>query len=186
MSNEPDPPPRRTESRSRVAPESGACSPAARAPDTEDVHRCEIDLQNPRRYPEAGARRWRPWVTELISRIAPRADSLAIRFVSDREMRNLNHTYREKDASTDVLSFPQDGELDAVEAVARRHHLGDIAVSVPTARRQAHELGHSVETEIRTLLLHGVLHCLGHDHETDDGTMERLERSLRPRFVDHA
>ena len=57
--------------------------------------------------------------------------------------------------------------------------MGDILISVPTARRQAAEAGHPVEREIRILLLHGLLHCMGYDHETDDGAMERLERKLR-------
>jgi probable rRNA maturation factor len=72
-----------------------------------------------------------------------------------------------------VLSFP--GE---------EGHLGDILISVPTARRQAAEAGHGAERELRTLLLHGVLHCLGHDHETDGGEMERLERRLRKAWLD--
>jgi probable rRNA maturation factor len=56
-------------------------------------------------------------------------------------------------------------------------------VSVPTARRQAQAAGHEVAHELRVLLLHGVLHCLGFDHETDDGTMERLERRLRRKWL---
>lgn len=124
----------------------------------------------------------------VIGELAPHAGSLAVRFVSDREMRRLNRTFGHRDAPTDVLSFPGDEPGDEGSGAGAvpdlPPHLGDIAVSVPTARRQARELGHGVERELRTLLLHGVLHCLGHDHETDDGTMERLERSLRPRFID--
>lgn len=157
--------------------------PVASEPATADVCGCEIEVQNPCRYPEAGARRWRPWIAEVVDELAPRADSLAVRFVSDREMRRLNRTYRHHDRTTDVLSFPH--QPAAMPALDGGRHLGDVAVSVPAARRQARELGHSVETEIRTLLLHGVLHCLGYDHETDDGAMERLEDSLRPRFVHH-
>ncbi len=126
----------------------------------------------------------------MVGALAPRADSLAVRFVSDREMRRLNRTYRHHDQATDVLSFPggaQPGGAQPDEvapAPAQPSHLGDVAVSVPTARRQAVALGHSVEQELRTLLLHGILHCLGHDHESDDGTMDRLERRWRPVFVD--
>jgi probable rRNA maturation factor len=130
--------------------------------------RTEIVLWNPNRYPEAGARRLRPWLTRLVAALRPGAASLGVRFASDREVRRVNRDFRGKDSATDVLSFP--GEAG---------HLGDILISLPTARRQAAAAGQPVERELRRLLLHGVLHCLGHDHETDDGTMERLERRLR-------
>jgi probable rRNA maturation factor len=135
--------------------------------------RAEIILQNPNSYPEAGARRLRPWLAELVGALAPAHGSLGVRFASDREVRRANHGFRGKDKTTDVLSFPgDDGE-----------HLGDILISVPAARRQAAEAGHSVERELKVLLLHGVLHCLGHDHETDQGEMERLERRLRRTWI---
>lgn len=132
----------------------------------------EIVLQNPNRYPEASARRLRPWLERLVATLAPEAESLGIRFAGDREVRRLNRTYRSKDRPTDVLSFPgEDG------------HLGDILISVPVARRQAAAAGHAVERELQVLLLHGLLHCLGHDHETDGGEMERLERRLRRTWI---
>ena len=133
-------------------------------------------LQNPCRYPEAGARRHRGWIEPLVADLADTA-SLTVRFVSDREMRRLNATYRRLDKTTDVLSFP--GEAEGLEP-----YLGDVVVSVPTARRQATVRRHSVERELRILMLHGLLHCLGYDHETDDGKMERLERRLRQRWID--
>jgi probable rRNA maturation factor len=132
----------------------------------------EIVLQNPNHYPEAGARRLRPWLAALLAALAPGRESLGVRFVGDREMRRVNRQFREKDKPTDVLSFP--GE---------ETHLGDILISVPTARRQAGEAGHGIDRELKTLLLHGVLHCLGYDHETDDGEMERLERRLRKKWL---
>ncbi len=140
---------------------------------------CEIQLQNPGRYPEAGARRLRPWLEPLVAELAPGVGSLAVRFVSDREMRRLNSTFRQRDEATDVLSFPGFEDVPP----AGELHLGDVAISVPAARRQARRLGHSVETELRILLLHGVLHCLGHDHETDGGVMEALEQRLRRRYI---
>ena len=77
------------------------------------------------------------------------------------------------------------GELnEAANRLAAERHLGDVVISVPAARRQAARLGHGVDVELRVLLLHGVLHCLGHDHETDDGSMERLELRLRRRWLD--
>jgi probable rRNA maturation factor len=94
-------------------------------------------------------------------------------------MRRVNRGFRGIDRTTDVLSFPgESGEEGA--------HLGDILVSVPQARRQAAAAGQPVEREIKTLLLHGLLHCLGHDHETDGGEMERLEKRLRRTWVDGA
>jgi probable rRNA maturation factor len=129
---------------------------------------CEIVLQNPSHYPEAGARRLRPWLARLVMALAPGAKSLGVRFTGDREMRRYNREFRGKDKPTDVLSFP--GE---------EGHLGDVLISVPMARRQARVAGHGAEREIRILLLHGILHCLGYDHETDQGEMKRLESRLR-------
>jgi probable rRNA maturation factor len=128
----------------------------------------EIILQNPNRYPEVRARRLRPWLGRLLAAVAPEAEGLGVRFCGDREMRRVNRELRQQDKTTDVLSFPgEDG------------YLGDILIAVPMARRQAAEAGHATERELKTLLLHGVLHCLGYDHETDEGEMERLERRLR-------
>lgn len=137
----------------------------------------EIALLNPNRYPEASARRLRPWLERLLEGIAPEVRSLGVRFAGDRELRRANLEYRGKDYATDVLSFPGDGEDG---------HLGDILISVPRARHQALEAGHDGEREVEILLLHGVLHCLGHDHETDDGAMERLERRLRKKYLSAA
>jgi len=137
----------------------------------------DIVLQNPSHYPEVRLRRLRPWLERLLDALAPRAGSLGVRFCGDREMRRANREYRNLDKTTDVLSFPGEESEDGA-------HLGDILISVPVARRQAAEAHHEPEREIRTLLLHGVLHCLGYDHETDEGQMERLERRLRKTWVD--
>lgn len=83
----------------------------------------------------------------------------------DAEIRSLNRRFRGKDKATDVLSFPS-GEKDPI---------GDIAISLAQARAQATERGHSTENEICILMLHGVLHLMGMDHETDGGTMARAE-----------
>ena len=133
---------------------------------------CEIVLLNPNHYPESAARRLRPWLAGLLAARTPDAESFGARFVSDREMRRVNRAFRGKDKTTDVLSFP--GE---------ERHLGDVMISVPTARRQAAEAGHGVDRELKVLLLHGVLHCMGYDHETDQGEMERLERRLRRTWI---
>ncbi|HXT50339.1 MAG TPA: rRNA maturation RNase YbeY [Thermoanaerobaculia bacterium] len=140
----------------------------------------DLSLDNPCGYAEVRRRQLRPWLLALLGELAPEASSFAVRFTSDREMRRLNRDFRGKDKTTDVLSFPGDG---AAARDAEGPHLGDVVIAVPTARRQAEENGADVERELRTLLLHGVLHCLGYDHETDDGTMERLERKLRRRWL---
>lgn len=158
-----------------MSSEPPSSSPSSARGTQEDL--CEIVLQNPCRYPEAGARRLRPWLTRLVASVAPGADSFAVRFTSDRELRRLSSAYRNKDKPTDVLSFPGEESPDG-------HHLGDVAISVPAARRQAESAGHGVDRELKILLLHGVLHCLGYDHETDDGTMNDLESKLRRRWLE--
>lgn len=137
----------------------------------------EIVLLNPNHYPEAGSRRLLPWLVPLVADLAPQAEALGVRFVGDRAMRLANRQFRGKNVTTDVLSFP--GE----DAGGEENYLGDILISVPTARRQAAAAGHGVDRELKTLLLHGILHCLGYDHETDEGEMETLERRLRKRWL---
>jgi len=123
-----------------------------------------------------GEARLRPWLTRVLADLAPRADSFTVRLTSDRELRRLNAVYRGKDQVTDVLSFPGAGGPDGT-------HLGDVAISLPAARRQARAAGHPVARELRILALHGALHCLGYDHESDDGAMRALEVRLRRRWL---
>lgn len=136
----------------------------------------EIAMQNPRRYRSLEPASLRDWLDDVLGDLAPAADSFGVRFVNDSEMQRLNRQYRGRDKTTDVLSFPG-------EECSEGFHLGDVVIAVPTARRQAAAGGTPVQREIRTLLLHGVLHCLGHDHETDAGEMERLEGRLRRRWL---
>ena len=108
--------------------------------------------------------------------------------VSDAEMARMNESYRKKQGPTDVLSFPafqrrKPARLARRSATKRTpENLGDIAISPATARRYARKQGRSLPSELRVLILHGVLHLLGYDHETDRGEMDRLERKLRKRF----
>ncbi|MCS7041576.1 MAG: rRNA maturation RNase YbeY [Bryobacteraceae bacterium] len=95
------------------------------------------------------------------------------RITTDREVRELNRRFLGEDRPTDVLSFPSGQGLGS---------LGDIAIAFPYARRQAAAFGHPVETELRVLLLHGLLHLLGYDHETDGGRMRRAEQKWRRRL----
>jgi probable rRNA maturation factor len=99
---------------------------------------------------------------------------LAVVFAGDTLLRRLNRDYRSKDKPTDVLSFPgTDQDVG----------LGDVVISVETARENARRLGRTLDRELEVLALHGLLHVLGYDHETDDGEMERLEKQLRTRFL---
>ena len=90
----------------------------------------------------------------------------------DSTLQRLNRAFRGKNKPTDVLSFP------APEEIARSH-AGDLAVSLETAARQAAAYGHDLRDEVRILLLHGLLHLIGLDHETDDGEMAAREAELR-------
>ncbi len=103
-------------------------------------------------------------------RLSPESFSAVL--VSDRRMREFNRRYRRKSGATDVLSF----------ALEENGYLGDVVISVETARRQARKLGHGLQTELQLLLLHGVLHLMGYDHEADTGQMSRRERALRRRL----
>jgi probable rRNA maturation factor len=123
--------------------------------------------------------------------LGARQDAFAVCLVSDAAIARLNRKYRGKRGSTDVLSFPavgadigpEDGTGGAPrDGHSLPAHLGDIAISPETAQRQARREGRPLELELRTLILHGVLHLLGFDHETDHGEMERFERRLRRRL----
>jgi probable rRNA maturation factor len=97
---------------------------------------------------------------------------VAVGILPDRQVRRLNRLYRRVDKPTDVLSFP---------GVPAGPNLGDIAIARGVAARQARRFGHAESTEWRILALHGLLHLLGYDHETDRGEMRRLEARLRRR-----
>ena len=105
-----------------------------------------------------------------LAKIAPRSARgvVAIAILPDRQVKALNRQYRRKNSATDVLSFPGTGE-----------YLGDIAISRGIAQKQAKMLGHSLSIELRVLALHGLLHLLGYDHESDNGRMARAEARLR-------
>ena len=109
-------------------------------------------------------------VLEGAARSLGVSGEVALVLTRDPAVRELNARYRGQDKPTDVLSFPGPGGAAG---------LGDIVVSVDTAERNARRLGRTLQRELDVLALHGFLHVLGYDHETDDGTMGRLERRLR-------
>lgn len=101
---------------------------------------------------------------------------VTVLLTSDAAIRRLNRQFRGKNKATDVLSFPTNPLQNAKPA---EQIAGDLAISVPTARRQGAACGHSLATELKVLILHGLLHLAGYDHETDSGQMARRERMLR-------
>ena len=114
----------------------------------------------------------------------------SVAFVSDRRMKELNRFFRDKDSTTDVLSFQHEGDefesnshaftRDALTPEGETPtFLGDIVISVEQAQRQAKENDLTLDNEIKQLILHGLLHLCGYDHETDTGEMNRRERELR-------
>lgn len=110
---------------------------------------------------------------------------VTICLVSDAEIARMNETYRKKAGPTDVLSFPFARFRKPMRLSSRRHsrqYLGDIAISPATARRNAQKYGRGLSSELQILMLHGTLHLLGYDHETDRGEMNRIERRLRRRL----
>jgi len=100
---------------------------------------------------------------------------VTVLLTTDAYLRKLNRQFRGKNKATDVLSFPAEG-------IGAEKLAGDLAISVPTALHQAAEQGHSLSTEIKILILHGLLHLSGYDHESDAGQMARHERLLRARL----
>jgi probable rRNA maturation factor len=138
-----------------------------------------IEVVSRQRKMPIDCERWRVF-TEKAVKVAPAEGAgVTVAFVSDRVMRELNWRWRWKQGTTDVLSFPA-GQDEFEKAEGLR--LGDVVVSVEQAARQAGEHGLSFEVEVAQLILHGVLHLCGYDHETDAGEMNRLELKLRRRL----
>lgn len=113
-------------------------------------------------------------------RLIPEADGkfVTVVFVSNEKIKELNKKFRNKNFVTDVLSFPYEAE----DFEAYKNYLGDIVISAEQAQKQASESGLSLELEIKQLLLHGILHLCGYDHETDNGEMNGIELNLRDKL----
>ena len=122
---------------------------------------------------------------EKMDRLPEPITEVSIAFVDDEAMKNLNRQFRKKNKTTDVLTFPADDSYvepmgnTKSPAKSNARPLGDIVISIDQARRQAIDEKHSLPTELRYLIVHGVLHALGFDHETDSGEMNDLEAEVR-------
>jgi probable rRNA maturation factor len=125
------------------------------------------------------------FLAQAAKRLGLPADALGVCLVPNAQMTRWNRAYRGKRGPTDVLSFPADAERErengrrGVHSFSRTRYLGDIAISPEVARSNARRFGRTCDEEIRVLILHGMLHLLGYDHETDEGQMDRRERRLR-------
>jgi probable rRNA maturation factor len=126
-----------------------------------------------KRYP---ARAVKSLALEILRLLNCEQTELSLALVGDSEIRKLNAKYREKDYATDVLSFPAAETLPGPLPL-----LGDVVISVDKARAQAKERGRTLKEELTTLLIHGIMHLLGYDHERsarDARVMRRLERKI--------
>jgi probable rRNA maturation factor len=133
------------------------------------------------------------FLTRVRQQLGLKGAEITIALVSDPAIARMNETYRHKKGPTDVLSFPAaprngravaGASLQGARAQSQHdplveHFLGDIAISPATARRYAKKHGRTLPNELQILILHGVLHLLGYDHETDKGQMTRVENRLR-------
>ena len=131
-----------------------------------------IEAVNRQRKRKIDTKAWETFAARAVAAIGHTESSATIAFVSDRTIRQLNRQFRGVDKATDVLSFPADEEST----------LGDVAISVDTAAVQAKENGLTFDEEVAQLILHGLLHLSGYDHETDNGEMNRLELRLRKKL----
>jgi probable rRNA maturation factor len=111
-------------------------------------------------------------ITGSIQISGSKQTEVSVVFLNQQQMQKYNHQYRKKNYPTDVLSFPADPP-----------YLGDILLCVDKAQENAASAGYSIDRELQILLLHGVLHLLGYDHETDHGEMDALEKKLRKRLI---
>jgi probable rRNA maturation factor len=138
-----------------------------------------IEVVNRQRKLPLDCERWQAFATRASEALPVAASGATVAFVSDRTMSALNRMWRGKRITTDVLSFPaEQADFEKAEGLS----LGDIVISIEQAGRQAKEHKLSLENEVAQLILHGLLHLSGYDHETDRGEMNRLELKLRTRL----
>jgi probable rRNA maturation factor len=135
-----------------------------------------VEVVNRQRGRKIKTQPWREFAESALQAISRDQSDATIAFVSDDAIRKLNRSFRGKNYATDVLSFPNEAATFEVENSSQ---LGDVVISVERAASQAKEHGLSFSEEVKQLILHGLLHLHGYDHEADRGEMNRLERRLR-------
>ncbi|MFM9903952.1 MAG: rRNA maturation RNase YbeY [Pyrinomonadaceae bacterium] len=154
-----------------------------------------IDIVNLQRKVKVSVTSYRAFVQELLLAMPEAKDRVfSVAFIGDNRMKQLNELFRDIDSTTDVLSFPHEPDdfvtassatkggqkkLPDTTVDSHKNFLGDIVISVEQAQKQASENGLTLDGEIKQLILHGLLHLCGHDHETDNGEMNARELQLR-------
>ncbi len=145
-------------------------------------------VSNRQRTVRVALRPLQGFLRRLRRELGLRETEVTIRLVSDREIARMNQVFRKKQGPTDVLSF-RAAERATPRRIRRgqraarlKEYLGDIAISPATARRYAKKHGRKLANELQILILHGLLHLLGYDHETDRGEMDRIEQKLRKKL----
>lgn len=139
-----------------------------------------VEVVNRQRKRKIDTAQWQLFTEEAL-KVLPvsKVPDVTIAFVSDRAMSELNRMWRHKQGTTDVLSFPaNDNEFEDPDSL----NLGDVVISVEQAARQARNNKMTFEAEVSQLILHGLIHLCGYDHETDKGEMNRLELGLRKKL----
>ena len=144
-------------------------------------------IENHQRRVRVGIEPLEKFLIKVREEIGLGPECVAVRLIDDAEMARLNEAYRKKKGPTDVLSFPEEvgerpGSLAQQVRKTKGKFLGDIAIAPVVARKNAKSLGRTLPAELKVLILHGVLHLLGYDHESDEGEMERIEMRLRQRL----
>lgn len=138
-----------------------------------------VEIINRQRKRRVNSKRWREFAEHALNATGKDKCDATIVFVSDSAIKRLNRQFRRKDFATDVLSFPAQREHFEPE---RKPDLGEIVISLDRAAAQATENGLTFTNEVEQLILHGLLHLRGYDHETDNGEMSRLELKLRKKI----
>ena len=138
-------------------------------------HLAMIEVINRQRRRKINTKQWRAFGEKALQAIGTTRDATIV-FVADEAIKKLNRQFRGKNYATDVLSFPSEAEAFEVE---NQKALGEVVISVQRAAAQARGNGLSFANEVKQLILHGLLHLSGYDHETDQGEMNRLELGLR-------
>jgi probable rRNA maturation factor len=154
-----------------------------------------IEVINQQRSEKIAKKEWKNFAASVLEALSLEQVEATIVFVGDRKIRALNKQFRSIDKPTDVLSFSYQttentANSDAIEevfyeqfATSEGNYLGDVVISTQTAVVYAKKLGLTFDEEVKTLILHGLLHLCGYDHETDNGEMDELEQKLRKQLL---